>query len=179
MWPVHYITDKGQFWLFGIGLFCLNLYEKGSIDAIINSAKIGMILKLPMLLELNQMFWKRSRVVLYRSQMLQGRFLCLIYQVLCCNWRSRDPKDVLKDLEQAHNLFLDLISPLYPWGAQFISQIVKIAHKIRNYVYITSILSLHYLISFCAILTYHIWSSIRGLSEVMSSKILVHHLSFW
>ncbi len=48
---------------------------------------------------------------------------------------------------------------------QFISQIVKIVHKIRNCVYITSILSFHYFISFHAILTYHIWSSIRGLLE--------------
>ena len=94
--------------------------------------------------------------------MSHDQFLCVRYKVLGWDWRSKDPKDLFRDHEHAHTLFLDLISPLYTWEAQFIFQIVKIAHKIRNCVYITSILSFHYFVSFWAIWLYHIRSSYRG-----------------
>ncbi len=70
-------------------------------------------------------------------------------------------------------MFLDLFLVPFPSSshgkAQFISQIVKIAHKIQNCSYITSILSIHYFISFQAILTYHIQSSINGVLDEQSN----------
>ncbi len=70
----------------------------------------------------------------------------------------------------------DSLLPLSPGKAQFISEIVKLAHKIQNCVYITFILSFHYFVSFWSILTYHIWSSIRGLTDLCSNFLLnCHH----
>ncbi len=45
-------------------------------------------------------------------------------------------------------IYFGSLSPLSPGKAQFISQIVKIAHRIQNCVCITSISSFHYFISF-------------------------------
>ncbi len=69
-------------------------------------------------------------------------------------FRSKDPKILTEDLE--HKLIVPWfifgsLSPLSPGKVQFISQIVKIAHKIWNCIYITSILSFHYFIRFWAI----------------------------
>ncbi len=146
---------------------------KREVCAIINPAKIGMILRLSMLPESNQMIRERSTIILYPFWTLLHRFLLVKYWVLCRNQRSEDPNDCIKDLDILHDSWsiFGSLSPLSPGKAQFISQIVKIAHKIRNCVYITSILSFHNFISISAILTYHNWSSIRVLFEVMSLKI--------
>ncbi len=130
---------------------------KREVCAIINPAEIGMILRLPMHLESNQMVKKRSRIILYLFCTSQHRFLHVKYQVFCRNWRSEDPKDLIEDLEHILHVpwsIFGSLSPLSPGKAQFISQIVKIAHKIQNCVYITSILSFQYFISF--LLFWHI-----------------------
>ncbi len=96
------------------------------------------------------------------------------YQDLRENWRFEDPKDLSEDPEHILHVSwssFDSLSPFSPGKAQFISQIVIIAHKVWNCVYITSILSFHYFISFWAILTYHIWSIIRGLLEALEDGL--------
>ncbi len=54
-------------------MFCLNLHER-EVYAIINPAKIGMILRLPVLPELNQMvegtFQERSISILYVTALI-------------------------------------------------------------------------------------------------------------
>ncbi len=89
--------------------------------------------------------------------MSQHWFLLVKCQALCWNWR--DPEHIL---HVSWSIF-DSVSPLSPRKVYFISQIIKIAYKIRNCVYIWSILSFHYFVSFWEIWLYHIWSSIRGL----------------
>ncbi len=133
---------------------------------------------------------ERSRIVLYPFCTSQHRFLHVKYQVLCGNWWSEDPKALIEDLENILHLswYFWFPSPLSLGKAQIISHIVKIDYKIRNCIYITSILSFHYFISFWAIWLYHIYfiislhyyflryltiSSIGGLSEVMIPKSLV------
>ncbi len=70
------------------------------------------------------------------------------------DWRSWTHVD-------CSSIYFDNFSSLLPGKAKFISQIVKIAHKIRNYLFNMNILSYHYLISFWAIWLYHIWSSLE------------------
>ncbi len=150
--------------------------SKREVIAIINPAKIGMILRLPALPESNQMVKEHSKIIQYPFKTSKHWFLHVKYQVLCRNWRYEDLKDSIEDLEHILHVPWSIFGSL--GKMQFISQIVKLAHKIRNCVYITSILSFHYFISFWAILTYHIWSSIRNISDVLSPKISGSLLSF-
>ncbi len=106
---------------------------KREVSANINPAKIGMMLRLPMLPESNQMLRKHSKIVLYPFCMPQYWFPLVKYQVLCRNWRFEDPKDLIEDLEHILHVpwsIFGSLSPLSPGKEQFISQIVKIAHKI-------------------------------------------------
>ncbi len=100
--------------------------------AIINSAKIGMISYLPLLQGSN----------LYVPHLNDSIFYVEI-EIL-------DPKIFIEDPEHIHIflIYFETLSPLSPGKVQFIFKIVKIAHKIRNYLFIISILSFHYLISF-------------------------------
>ncbi len=146
-------------WSLWILFVLFDFIRKRGVCAIINSAKIGEVAY-------------ASRIESDVLGTFQDRSILIIdviasiptcnYQVLSWNWRSKDPKDLFEDNEHAHTLFLDLVSPLYTWEAQFIFQIVKIAHKIQNCVYITSISSFHYFVSFWAVWLYHIRSSYWG-----------------
>ncbi len=81
--------------LFALFEFAWNM----EVSAIINSAKIEMILRLLMLPESNQMVKERSRIVLYPFCTSQHRFLLMRYQILYRNWRFEDPRDLIEDLE--------------------------------------------------------------------------------
>ncbi len=81
-----------------------------------------------------------------------------------------DPKILIKDPE---HILVDpwsiLISfPLLsPGKSKFMSQIIRIAHKIWNHLFVIYILSFHYLISFWAIWLYHIWNSSEALLDLV------------
>ncbi len=163
------MLERECWWSLWILFVLFEFGWKREVCAIINPAKIGMILKLPMLSALNQMVREQSRIVPYPFWMSQHWFLLVTYQVLCWNWRSEDPKDMIEDPEYILHVpwsNFDSLSPLSPGKTLFISQVVKKAHKIQNCLCITSILSFHYFISFLAIWLYHIQSSIRGLLEL-------------
>ncbi len=100
-------------------------------------------------------------IILYPFCTSQHRFLLMRYQVCV-----KIQKILIEDPEQKIIVPWSIFGSLSPWSpgkAQFISQIVKIAHKIQNCVYITSILSFHLFVSFWAILVYHNQSSTRGI----------------
>ncbi len=114
--------------------------------AIINSVNIEMISYLPLLQGLNL-------YVLYSKI----RFLMLKLKIL-------EPKILIEDPDHILVIpwsILTPFSPLSPGNAQFIFQIVKIAHKTANHLFIVSILLFHYLMSFWGIWQYHIWSSLK------------------
>ncbi len=76
-----------------------------------------------------------------------------------------DPKILIED--SGHILIIPWsifipFSPLSPEKAWFISQIVRIAHNIRNCFFNIYISSFHYLINFWAIWIYHIWSCLES-----------------
>ncbi len=109
---------------------------------------------------------ERSRTVLYPFCTSLLWFLIMRYQDLHENWRSEDTKDLIKDLEHILHVPWSIFCSPFPWSpgkTQFISQIVKIAHKIWNCAYITSILTFHYFISF------------RGLGDMLHSLTATLH----
>ncbi len=125
-----------------------------------------------------RLFQDCSRIVPYPFWTSQHWFLLVRYKVLCWNWRSEDPKDLIEDPEHLLHVpwsIFDSLSPFSPGKAQFISQTVKIAHKIWSCVYITCILSFHYFISFWAIWLYHIQSILRGLSVQLWNYVVDKH----
>ncbi len=93
---------------------------KREVSAIINPAKIGMILRLPETRWLEE----RSRIVLYPFCTSLHWFLLMRYQDLRENWRFEDPKDLIKDLEHILHVpwsKFDSLSPFSPGKVQFIS----------------------------------------------------------
>ncbi len=123
---------------------------KREVSAIINPANIVMISRLPELPESNQMV----------RGTFQNCFISILYvtasipthEILGFTWKLKIWRSKRFDWRSWTHTTCTLICfgspfPLSPGNAQFISQIVKIAYKIWNCVYITSILSFHYFIS--------------------------------
>ncbi len=102
-------------WSFWIVFVSFEFAWKRDVCAIINPAKIGMILRLFMFPELNQMSNECSRIVLYPFCTSLHRFLLVIYQILCRNWRSEDSKDLIEDLEHILHVPWSIFDSLPPY----------------------------------------------------------------
>ncbi len=115
---------------------------KREVSAIINPAKIGMILRLSELPESNQMV-RRTFQDCFIS-ILYVTALISTHEIPGFTWKLKIRRSKRFDWRSWTHIhvpwsILVPLSPLSPGKAQFISQIVKIAHKIQNCVYITSI----------------------------------------
>ncbi len=128
------MLERECWWSFWILCILSKFVWKKEVLATINSSKIGMIFYLTLLQESN-IYVPYSKDLIF----------CIEIQ------------DIL--IEDPEHIFLVPwsilihLSPLSPGRVQFISQTVKIAHRIPNHLFIIHILSFHYFISFWAIST--------------------------
>ncbi len=79
---------------------------------------------------------EHSRIVLYPFCTSQHWILHVKYQVLCRNWRSKDPKDLIEDLEHILHVpwsIFGSLSPLSPGKVQIKSETVFISHLFYHF----------------------------------------------
>ncbi len=166
---------------FGYNLFFLNLHEKGKYMQSSIQPRLEWSWGYLSFQNRTRSLEERSRIVLYQVCTSLHQFPLMRYQDLRENWRYEGTKDLIIDPQHILHVpwsKFDSLSPVSPGKAQFISQIVKIAHKIQNCVYITFISSFHYFNSFWAILTYHIWSNIRDLLDKSFIRVVEERALF-